>query len=188
MVHKLLCNRPIDTPAAIDAAIEEQRVSRIFNAQRRREELIDVDIAEKQLTLVKRVENKLEIMAATLVQIAEQQSNYKKKTFYQNDKGPSPDTRGPNTNLKRRARFEFTADEKPICSYCIKINHIFRAKTTKKIQHIIDPLVAKVEHRKTRSTRGELPRPKCPGRVSKMRLTLERISAPFLLDIKHTIV
>ena len=31
-VPKLLRNRPIDTPAAIDATIEEQQVSRVFNA------------------------------------------------------------------------------------------------------------------------------------------------------------
>lgn len=122
-VRKLLRNRPADVYAAIEAAMEEQQVSRVFRAQRRHEEPMEVDMVRSNQDFYKDLNSKLEILASSVAQLTElQRQNNTYQT--QNPQGFTPKYRGPGRHNNRR--FEYTKDGKPICNYCKKVNHIFR--------------------------------------------------------------
>ena len=73
VVRRLLRNRPADIFAAIDSAMEEQQVSRVFKAQRRYEEPMDVDeinIGSKRLEIL---EEKFDVLTSSMLQLTELQ-------------------------------------------------------------------------------------------------------------------
>jgi len=114
-VKKLLRNRPADVYAAIEAAMEEQQVTRVFKAQRRKEEPMEVDMVLPANDLLKELNGKLDLLASSMVQMTEfqkQQSSYR--------------PRGQVSKGGQRRRHEYTSDGKPICSYCKRVNHIMR--------------------------------------------------------------
>lgn len=138
IVRKLLRNRPQDIYAAIETAMEEQQVSRVFKAQRRGEEPMDVDVVDKQLPFMKAVGDKLDVLASSIVQLVDQQKetqrlhnqtrpNNSNNQGQQNPRNIRDSHSGMRSQYTRpKPKFEYTHDGKPICNYCKQVNHILR--------------------------------------------------------------
>ena len=107
---KLLRHRPVDIFQAIDSAMEEQQVQRVFRAQRRTDEPMDIDLNQVLMNkLTDRMEGLLEAMANKIVD----------KTRPQAQSCSSSGTQKPG-------KYRYTSDKKPICNYCNKVGHMYR--------------------------------------------------------------
>jgi len=118
IVKKLLRNRPVDVYAAIESAMVEQGVNRVFKAQRRKEEPMEVDSVQPQSNMYKELSSKMDILATSMVQLTDMQRQQ------------STQSQGPRNYTSTRYRgvrpHKYTQNGKPICDYCDKPNHVYK--------------------------------------------------------------